>query len=68
MLFTIKNKKIDAVSKILKIIKAGKAEDMRVRLEKFGPIRFLENHFCEKEDVIVKYKMLNNSIKAYEFL
>jgi hypothetical protein len=49
MISCIKNEKIYAVSKLLKIIGAGKAENMRGRLEKFGPIRFLENHFCEKE-------------------
>lgn len=41
---------------------------MRDRLELFGPIRFLENHFCEKEDIIVKYKRLEDSIKAFEVL
>ena len=45
----IKNEKLDAVSKLLKIIGAGAADDMRECLEQFGPIRFLENHFCEKE-------------------
>jgi hypothetical protein len=52
---SITNDKIAPVSKILKIIGAGNAETMRERLELFGPIRFLENHFCEKEDIIVKY-------------
>lgn len=39
----------DPVSKLLKIVAAGNAEDMRCRLEEFGPIQFLENHFYEKE-------------------
>ena len=46
---SIQNDKLDPVSKILKIIAAGDAEAMRERLELYGPIRFLENHFCEKE-------------------
>jgi hypothetical protein len=49
MLSSLSNDKIDPLSKILKIIGAGDAESMRDRLELFGPIRFLENHFCEKE-------------------
>ena len=49
MMNSITDDKIDAVSKILKIIKAGDAESMRDKLEAYGPIRFLENHFCEKE-------------------
>ena len=49
MLKSITNDKIDLVSKILKILAAGDAESMRDRLELYGPIRFLENHFCEKE-------------------
>ena len=39
----------DPVSKLLKIQAAGNAEEMRTRLEEFGPIQFLENHFYEKE-------------------
>jgi hypothetical protein len=39
----------DPVSKLLKIIAAGNAEEMRSHLEEFGPIQFLENHFYEKE-------------------
>lgn len=49
MMNSIKDDKIDAVSKILKIIGAGDAQNMRDRLELYGAIRFLENHFCEKE-------------------
>ena len=49
MLSSLSNDKIDPLSKILKIIGAGDAEGMRDRLELYGPIRFLENHFCEKE-------------------
>lgn len=68
MLRSINNDKIDAVSKILKVIGVGEAELMRDRLELFGPIRFLENHYYEKEDIIVKYKRLEDSMKAYEVL
>jgi hypothetical protein len=43
------NYNADPVSKLLKIVAAGDAEEMRPRLEEFGPITFLENHFYEKE-------------------
>ena len=49
MMNSITDDTVDAVSKILKIIKAGDAESMRESLEAYGQIRFLENHFCEKE-------------------
>jgi hypothetical protein len=39
----------EPISKLLKIIAAGNAEEMRSLLEEFGPIQFLENHFYEKE-------------------
>jgi hypothetical protein len=58
----------DPVSKLLKIIAAGNAEEMRSHLEEFGPIQFLENHFYEKDDVIVKYRKFADSVSAFESL
>jgi len=37
------------VTKIIKILAAGQAENLRDRLECFGKLQFLENHFIEKE-------------------
>ena len=42
-------KKSEGVSKILKIKGVGKAEDQKERLARYGPIRYLENHFHEKQ-------------------
>lgn len=60
--------KNDNRSKILRIINKGNAELMRERLELFGNVVFLENHFSEKEDIIVKFKKLEESIRAFETL
>ena len=37
------------VTKIIKILAAGPAEPMRDKLEGFGRLQFLENHYIEKE-------------------
>ena len=41
--------RVDGVSKILRIMGAGQAEPERTRLEKFGSIQYLDNHYIDKE-------------------
>lgn len=58
----------DGKSKILRIPNQGEAELFRERLEQFGALAYLENHFSESNDIIVKFKKLDASERAYEDL
>lgn len=40
----------------------------RSRLEQFGDLQFLENHYIEKNDIIVKYSKLEDSKLAFDSL
>jgi hypothetical protein len=58
----------NGTSKILRIPNQGEAELLRDKLEQYGTLVYLENHFSEANDVIAKYKKLEESVRAFEAL
>ena len=55
------------ISKIIKVEKMGEAESVKHLFEKFGRIEYIEN-VLQKDDIVVKYNMIDDSKKAYKWL
>ncbi len=58
------------ISKILKLesLAPGQIDGIRSDLSRYGKIVFLENHYFNKDVLIVKYERLDDAIRAYEEL